>query len=175
VRIPNKDGDKVNVLLEKITEEGLDTLRNLIEFTAYDLSELNGSKIDEKGSYISNLNHRVWLDDPSYDPYFIRADRELAGFVIIKHITEEDVYYLNHFFILRKFRRNNIGKTAAIKSFNLYAGNWRVSEFDWNTPAQLFWRKVIKEYTQNNYCDIRRKDNKGPAQEFNSNNSYTTE
>ncbi|WP_165279903.1 GNAT family N-acetyltransferase [Paenibacillus protaetiae] len=162
----------MNVQLEKITEDKISTLKRLVELAAYDLSELSGSKIDEKGSYITNLNLSAWVDDPNYEPYFIRADMELAGFVIIKHLTEEDVYYLNHFFILRKFRRNNIGTTAAIRTFDLYAGNWRVSEFDWNKPAQLFWRKVIKDYTQNNYVDIRRTDNKGPAQEFSGRTKY---
>ncbi|MGM0884903.1 MAG: GNAT family N-acetyltransferase [Bacillota bacterium] len=154
------------VVLEKITEDGLDTLKNLIEFAAYDLSELNGSNLNERGSFISNLDPRVWYENPNYDLFFIRADGELAGFVIIKQISEEDIYYLNHFFILRKFRRKNIGKNAAIQAFNMYVGNWRVSEFDWNIPAQFFWRKVIKEYTNDQYNETRRKDNKGPAQEF---------
>lgn len=154
------------VELERITEEGLDALKNLIEFAAYDLSELNRSNINEKGSYISNLNYRDWYEDPNYNLCFIRVDGELAGFVIIKYLSEEEIYYLNHFFILRKYRRNNIGKQAAIKAFRLYMGKWRVSEFDWNTPAQIFWRKVIKEYTNDQYHEIRRKDNKGPAQEF---------
>ncbi len=42
----------------------------------------------------------------------------------------------------------------------------RVSQFDWNIPAQFFWRKVIKEYTNDRYIETRRKDNKGPVQEF---------
>jgi predicted acetyltransferase len=158
--------DRLTVVLEKIMEEGLDALKNLFEFAAYDLSELNRSNINEKGSYISNLNYRDWYEDPNYNLYFIRVDGELAGFVIIKHLSEEEIYYLNHFFVLRKYRRNNIGKQAAIKAFKLYMGKWRVSEFDWNTPAQIFWRKVIKEYTNDQYHEIRRKDNKGPAQEF---------
>ena len=83
--------------LDRITEDRLDTLKNLIEFVAYDLSELNGAKLSEKGSYIWNLNYREWYENPSYDLFFIRVDRELAGFVIIRHLVEEDVYYLKHF------------------------------------------------------------------------------
>jgi predicted acetyltransferase len=90
----------VQVELEKISEDGLDTLKNLIEFGAYDLSELTGANISEKGSYIYNINHRDWYENPACDLYFIRVDGKLAGFVIIKHIPEEDIYYLNHFFIL---------------------------------------------------------------------------
>lgn len=161
----------MNVTLEGVTEDGLDTLRNLLEFGAYDLSELNGANVSEKGSYIWSLNHRDWYADPNYDLYFIRVDGKLAGFVIIKHIGKENVRYLNHFFILRKFRRSGIGKAAAIQAFNLYSGSWRVSEFDWNVPAQLFWRKVIKDYTNDQFIESRRKDDKGPVQQF-ANDSF---
>ncbi|WP_219838325.1 GNAT family N-acetyltransferase [Paenibacillus sp. R14(2021)] len=147
-------------------EERLGTLKNLFEFAAYDLSELSCTSINESGSYLLNLNVKDWIDDDNYDLYFIRANEELAGFVIIKRILEEDMYYLNHFFILRKYRGKQVGKQAAIKAFNTYHGNWRVSEFDWNTPAQIFWRKVIKAYTNDEFTENRRKDNKGPAQEF---------
>lgn len=123
------------------------TLKSLIEFGAYDMSEVIGANISEKGSYIWNLNHIDWFNDPNYDLYFIRVDGKIAGFVIIRQIPEEDIYYLNHFLILRKFRGKIIGKSAAIQAFNLYEGNWRVSEFDWNIPAQIFWRKVLKDYT----------------------------
>ncbi|WP_164821437.1 hypothetical protein [Paenibacillus koleovorans] len=41
-----------------------------------------------------------------------------------------------------------------------------MSEFDWNTPAQDFWRKVVKDYTGDRYMEMRRKDGKGPSQEF---------
>lgn len=154
------------VVLEKVTEDGLMALKNLCELGAYDLSELNGINVNENGTYLKNNNCKNWYEDPIYDLYFIRVDEILAGFVIIKNMIEEDLYYLNHFFILRKFRKQYIGKEAAIMAFNLYVGNWRVSQFDWNTPAQIFWRKVVRDYTSDNYVETRRKDDKGPAQEF---------
>jgi predicted acetyltransferase len=163
----------MEVILENITEDKLGILRNLFELGAYDLSELNQSDINENGQFLSSLNHIYWHEDPNYDLLFIRVDGILAGFVVIKFIVEEDIYYLNHFFILRKFRRKNIGKEAAIMAFNLYAGNWRVSEFDWNLPAQIFWKKVIKDYTNNHYNETRRRDDKGPAQEFSNYNVQT--
>lgn len=154
------------VSLKRIPEEELNTLKNLLEFVAYDLSELNGANINEHGQYTTNLDIRIWFEDPNYKLFFVCVDNELAGFVVVRYLEEEKMYYLNHFFILRKFRRRNFGKEAAILTFNLYVGKWRVSEFDWNVPAQIFWSKVIKEYTNDNYIETRRKDNKGPAQEF---------
>lgn len=79
---------------------------------------------------MTDLNDKDWFEDDNYDLCFIRANEELAGFVIIKRILEEDMSYLNHFFVLRKYRRKQVGKQAEIKAFNMYHGNWRVSEFD---------------------------------------------
>jgi len=156
----------LSVSLERVNEEELITLNRLVELAAYDLSEFNGSNINEYGLFLSDFDSKSWFDNPNSSLYFIRVEGALAGFLIIKKIIEENIYYLNHFFILKRFRRKNIGKDAAIKAFNLLKGDWRVSEFDWNTPAQSFWRKVIKDYTNNKFSETRRKDNKGPAQEF---------
>ena len=154
------------VVLENIKENGLITLNNLVELAAYDLSELSGSNINDNGMYITDFDSKNWFNDSNFYLYFIRVESELAGFVVIRKIPEEDIYYLNHFFILRKYRRKNIGKEAAIKAFNLFVGRWRVSQFEWNIPAQIFWKKIINEYANDDYSEIRRKDNKGPAQEF---------
>ncbi|KRE45526.1 GNAT family N-acetyltransferase [Paenibacillus sp. Soil522] len=156
----------MEVTIVKIEENGLGSLNNLVELAAYDLSELSGNDINENGLFVTNFDSRNWYEDDNFHLYFIRVDGTLAGFVIIRMILEENIVYLNHFFILRKFRRQNIGKKAATEVFNLFAGNWRVSQFDWNIPAQIFWRKIINEYTNDNFTEIRRKDNKGPSQEF---------
>lgn len=156
----------LNVTLEKIEETGLSALNKIIELAAYDLSELSGTDINEAGIYVTNFDSRSWYEDSHFHLYFIRVNGMLAGFIVIRMLSEENIIYLNHFFILRKFRRKNVGKIAAISAFNLFAGNWRVSQFDWNIPAQLFWRKTINEYTSSNYSEMRRKDNNGPSQQF---------
>ncbi|PWV95235.1 acetyltransferase (GNAT) family protein [Paenibacillus cellulosilyticus] len=154
------------VSLERISLDGLDTLKNLFELVAYDLSEWSGANINDNGLYLTSLDVRSLVDDSDYDLFFVRVDAVLAGFVVVKYLREEDLYYLNHFFILRKFRRQGVGKEAAIMVFDLHIGKWRVSEFEWNTPAQHFWIKVIRDYTMDQFVETRRKDNKGPAQEF---------
>ncbi|MDF2647623.1 MAG: hypothetical protein K0Q73_3428 [Paenibacillus sp.] len=65
-------------------------------------------------------NVKEWFQNSNYEMLFIRADGGLAGFIVIKYITDEDVYYLNHFFILRKFRRKSVGREAANQAFNLH-------------------------------------------------------
>jgi Predicted acetyltransferase len=156
----------VSVSLEPVTEDGLTALTRLLELVAYDLSEISGANISENGLYVTQIDVRIWYEDPNYDLYFIRADHALAGFVIIKYLAEEDVYYLNHFFVLRKYRRQGVGRKAAVMAFDRYIGQWRVSQFDWNVPSQQFWRKVIQDYANGHIVETRRADNKGPVQHF---------
>ncbi|WP_164779397.1 GNAT family N-acetyltransferase [Paenibacillus kobensis] len=144
------------VTLESIDENELSILNNLVELAAYDLSELSGSDINENGLYVVNFDSRNWFEDANFHLYFIRFKGILVGFVVIRKLIEENVIFLNHFFILRKYRRQNIGREAAKKAFNLFTGKWRVSQFDWNIPAQIFWRKTIKEYLNDNPTEIRR-------------------
>ncbi|GMK37201.1 acetyltransferase [Paenibacillus sp. CCS19] len=156
----------VSVELKRVTVDELNLLRNLFELTAYDLSELSGANILDNGQFIANLDVRIWYEDPHYDLLLIRVDEAIAGFVVIKNLVEEQAYYLNHFFVLRKFRRKRVGKRAAIMAFDRYIGKWQVSQFDWNEPAQQFWRRVIQDYVSDPMVEARRADDKGPLQHF---------
>lgn len=156
----------MSVELKLITVDELSTLRNLFELTAYDLSELSGANMLDNGQFIADLDVRIWYEDANYDLLLIRVDERIAGYVVIKHLVEEQAYYLNHFFVLRKFRRQRVGWQAAVMAFDRYIGKWQVSQFDWNEPAQQFWRRVIQAYVNDPMVETRRNDNKGPLQHF---------
>jgi predicted acetyltransferase len=162
----------VEIVLSKLEEHEISVMQNLFEFAVYDLSELNKMNIRKSGLFEPKLQVKDLYDNSRYYLYLIQVDGQLAGFVVVKHIPEEDLYYLNHFFVLRKFRRQRVGEEAAKIAFNLFPGSWRVSQFDWNVPAQQFWRKVLDRYTNGCYTESRRADHKGPCQLFsNCNNS----
>lgn len=151
--------------LEKIEKNGISTLNHLVELASYDLSEWSGRNINENGLFIDNFNSQIWFEDDNFKPFYIRVEGNLAGFVIIRRIDEQ-LMYLNHFFVLRKYRRQSIGSQAAIQAFDRYPGQWRVNQFDWNIPAQNFWRRVIKDYTNDNYTETRNNDNNRISQQF---------
>ena len=54
----------------------------------------------------------------------------------------------------------------ARRIFDLFPGRWRVAEEEANTPAQMFWRKVISGYTSGGFKEIRDDEWVGPQQEF---------
>ena len=44
-----------------------------------------------------------------------------------------------------------IGKSVANQIFNLHRGQWEVYQKESNKPAQIFWNKIIHEYTKGQF------------------------
>lgn len=50
---------------------------------------------------------------------------------------------LAEFFILRKYRRNGVGRRAANELLVRLPGTWELAVTDYNKPALGFWRRVV--------------------------------
>ncbi|MNL51879.1 hypothetical protein D3C87_1750150 [compost metagenome] len=120
----------------------------------YDFTEFTDVDINLDGLYtILPDFDSYWLEQKDNQPYIIRVNNALAGFALIKEVTNERrIYnYLAHFFILRKFRRQGIGKEVARNLFSSFKGEWELYQLVRNEPAQKFWTKIINEYTEGEY------------------------
>jgi predicted acetyltransferase len=60
-------------------------------------------------------------------------------------------FSMAEFFIMKKYRREGIGRSVAEQIFNLHKGQWEVYQKESNVPAQIFWNKVIDEYTKGQF------------------------
>jgi predicted acetyltransferase len=65
---------------------------------------------------------------------------------------------------MKKYRRTGIGKAVAEQVFNLHKGQWEVYQKESNKPAQLFWNKIISEYTKGEFKE--RVENERRIQDF---------
>lgn len=156
----------INISLNKVTKNEKDIFNNLIQLFAYDFSELNKMDIRDDGLYQPLQDADDYYTKAEYKSFFIKVEGKLAGLVIIKFIKEENINYLRHFFIMRKYRRLKIGEMTVNIIVNMFSGKWRVSQFYYNEPAIFFWRKVLERYTEDNYVETTRIDGKGIQQEF---------
>lgn len=86
---------------------------------------------------------------------------------ITNSIPSNPLFEIEQFFILKKYNGRGIGKQAAIKIFDRYKGNWKVTQVERNYPAQAFWRSVIKKYSNNSYTETY-DDKRKSIQEFNN-------
>jgi len=154
----------MNITLEKANANDKDTVSRLFQLFAHDTSELSGMDIGDDGLYHGLNDMDDYTSKENYRTYLIKADHMLAGVAVVRF--DDDANYLRHFFVLRKFRSKKIGFKSASMIFDLFQGKWRVSTMDYNIPAIKFWDKVCNAYSNNEYCTMRRDDNKGPQYEF---------
>jgi predicted acetyltransferase len=151
--------------------EHRDLLNGLMNLYLYDFSEFTQEDCDEKGSFQDGNLFRYWVE-PERFPFLIVVGGNYAGFVLVRDQRNPGetlaTHHIAEFFIMRKFRRLQVGKRAAWAIFDRFPGQWFVSEIEENLPAQAFWRQVIAEYTQGNYLDTRVEEWEGPVQIFES-------
>jgi predicted acetyltransferase len=50
-----------------------------------------------------------------------------------------------------KYRRLGIGRYVLKTLFEKYKGKWQLLYHPGNNASRIFWNKVIKEYTNNNF------------------------
>ncbi|UHA72748.1 GNAT family N-acetyltransferase [Paenibacillus sp. 481] len=130
-------------------------LANLIQMYFYDFSEYNDDDLIADGTYGPYPElEQYWKDSVKF-PYLIRVNEQLAGFALVEYMEKEEqgTYFLHEFFVVKKYRRTGVGKQAAQWLFDEHRGNWEMYQLVRNTPAQLFWNKVIGEYTNNTYTE----------------------
>lgn len=147
-------------------------LRHLLELYQYDFSEYDGADVDPHGLYGYKYLDHYWTE-PERHPFLLRVSGKLAGFVLVRQVGEQDglpVHAIAEFFVMRKYRRQGVGRKAAFYIFDMFPGMWSVSQEAENVPAQKFWRKVIGEYTGGAYTEEFLDDEEwhGPRQMFRS-------
>ena len=149
-------------------------LRNLMHLYLYDFSEFTHDDTNEAGWFEDEHLPLYWTE-PGRFPFLIMVNEHLAGFALVRDVVIRDVvkgdtrsveHHMAEFFIMRKYRRQNIGKRAAFALFNRFPGRWLVAQIPANLPAQRFWRKIITEYTGGMVREVVPPGWDGPAQEF---------
>ncbi len=145
-------------------------LRNLLELYAYDFSKFDQADVDSHGLYGYEYLDNYWIED-GRRPFLVKIDGKLAGFVLVRTINEAEaclVHSIAEFFILRKYRKNGVGRAVAYQVFDMFPGQWSVAEMASNLPAQAFWRKIISDYTNGNFEEkwFDDADWRGPIQRF---------
>lgn len=156
------------VRLVPAEKQDKEVLRQLMELYLYDFSEFTGEDVDRHGRYSYDYLDPYWTEKERH-PFLLMVDERLAGFVLVRGKAdsgERPLHYIAEFFVMRKYRRQKVGRAAAFLAFDRFPGRWRVSQIDGNLPAQQFWRKVIGEYTGGSYREGPNESDDGVMQEF---------
>jgi len=126
----------------------------MLQMYLSEFAQFNGKDISDYGIYEYPYFEAYWSDQ-SRHPYFIMHNNAIAGFCLVNmHTTEIDSgYSMAEFYILPEYRRQGLGKKAALEVFGLYEFNWEIKELKTNTRAISFWRNTIQEIAGSNYVE----------------------
>lgn len=138
----------VEVTPAKVGDEPV--LRRLMELYLHDFSEFDGGDVGDHGTFGYPLLALYWLE-PHRHPFLIRADGRVAGFALVRAGETSEIA---EFFIMRKYRRQGVGVTAARDVFARFPGLWRVHQIPGNDAAVAFWRRALTApFTEVNDAD----------------------
>ena len=100
-----------------------------------------------------------WFADPASQPFVILHAGERVGFALVARpafaARPRPDFRMAEFFITQAARRRGVGASAAGLLFARFAGDWEVVEDEHNSPALLFWRRVIGRLTGGRYAETR--------------------
>lgn len=119
----------------------------MLELYQHDLSDLWDQDLDCHGEYGYALD-RYWDSDGCH-PFVATVSGAYAGFALVDSAVRVGMEgsWMDQFFILKKYRRQGVGRLLARSVFDARPGRWEVGQMLGNLPAQAFWRQVIVEYT----------------------------
>ena len=130
------------------TKEEMPVLANLFELYAHDFSEFYAIEPGRDGLFGYPDLPRYWSEAGRF-PFLIRVGERLAGVVLVHKISqtsEDEVWDVAEFFVLRAYRRRGVGKEAAFRVWRRLPGSWQVRVMGSNQPAYRFWQHAIGEF-----------------------------
>jgi predicted acetyltransferase len=130
-------------------------IHRMLELYQHDLSDIWDQDLDLHGEYGYELDR--FMDRSNAWAYLFRCAGRLAGFALVDtrvRIAGDD-FWMDQFFVVRKYRRQGIGSMAALQVFALHPGRWQVGQMPENAAAQAFWRRLIAAHATGNYMEER--------------------
>jgi predicted acetyltransferase len=126
------------------------TFQNLIQLYTHDFSAYWAAT--PKGDVQANGRFEDYpLSDfwqrPRWSANLILIGSTTVGFSLVNdssHTSEAVGANVAEFFVLRKYRGQGVGKSAARAMFNSLPGSWEVAVSSRNHAAKKFWKRVIE-------------------------------
>ena len=120
-----------------------DPLRRMLELYQHDLSDIWDQDIDAAGEYGYALD-RYW-NVPGNFAYVALFDGHYAGFALVDDQVKLSggQYWMDQFFVLKKYRGRGLGRELAVSVISRHAGHWQIGQMADNHRAQSFWRNTL--------------------------------
>lgn len=137
----------MQIELVRTTVEQLPLIANLYQYYAYESSDWEEEEVEPDGRFYLHEPHLVrYWQEPDWSAELILADGFIAGFLLIERseLAGIDALEFADLFILRKYRRQGIGRLLAQQVLNR-GGTWLVRLYAQDQLAMAFWRSMQAE------------------------------
>lgn len=160
-------GEQTYLMVKKIllepkiipaTIEDYPVIENMWPFYIYDMGRYCGfNKGWEDPTDLSFVSDDLtnYFRDKTRNAFLVKVGNEVAGFVFLNKVGRlpGTQWNMGEFFIIAKFQDKGIGQKVAHQIWKEYQGIWEVSVIPENKSALYFWRKVISNFTKDQYLE----------------------
>ncbi len=147
----SSSGDAFKPEIAVVNQENLGSLLNLAQAYEAEFSSLTGKMPSHDGIFK--------FDTMPFNPYvgyIFYYDNLPIGFCVLN--PESNPKDISEYYIVPVMRRKNLGYLFAQAIFSTYPGQWQVRQIQGADQAVKFWRRLISQYTQNQYVEERVND-----------------
>jgi predicted acetyltransferase len=136
-------------------------LSNLLELYIHDLSaSFPDIELGSDGRFGYSRLPLYWSEPSLRFAFLIRCDGRVAGFALATRGSpasdDPNVFDVAEFFVLRRYRRSNVGRRAAALLWSRLPGQWTVRASQAVCGAAAFWRTVIADFTRGAAKELER-------------------
>ncbi|MEO1404346.1 MAG: GNAT family N-acetyltransferase [Cyanobacteria bacterium J06635_1] len=130
-------------------------LRHLLELHQHDLSPFSNADLNEQGEFGYPYLDHYWVEPGRY-PYLAKLSGKLAGFALVNthHYLPESDYSMAEFFVMRRYRRQGLGRAMAMHIFEQHPGIWEIRQLPGHIEALTFWKNTIRDRTPETFKEI---------------------
>jgi predicted acetyltransferase len=134
------------MIIVPITSENTSIFDVLVQDYEAEFSAITGKEPCPNGRFVLEAG---W--EAPYKGFYLFTGDKPAGFAV-KGIIDGRSDMIE-FYILPCYRKKNFGKLFAFKIFDRFPGPWQVRQIKGAVEANVFWRRIIDEYTHGHYSE----------------------
>ena len=102
-------------------------LKNMLEFYLYDISPYKNLDLNSYGQFGYPYLDSYWKEGNRY-PFLTKLHKKIIGFALVNnhHYIPDVNYAIAEFFVMKRYRREGIGKVMAFHIFDKFRGTWEI-------------------------------------------------
>ena len=106
---------------------------------------------DKNGIYLYPYLDAYWKDKLRF-PYLFYADKNLAGFALVRKSMEH--WEMAEFYVKPEYRRRGLAESCGIDIFRRHPGTWRIGFNKHNDASRALWKKLVKRLSNNIITEV---------------------